>query len=193
MRTITILQIPVSLKNGKLAHMWWNPVKLYKKKAPIERERKRNKGQGSKFKQASQPKWVGSQGGKGTTKNRILHQSCEACQLKRGEVNPIKLKPRWTLPLRIADMVGREKAKTWNIRLTKRSPKYNNYHNVSNFRSLSINHVLKPEKHQTLSIYIITKLIIKNEFSTGWNSIPWVNRHPHWYHGKNQKIHLNYF
>jgi len=61
---------------------------------PKERERKRNNRQGSKSRQASKPKYDGPQGGKGTTKNQILHQSREACQLKRGEVKPIKLKPR---------------------------------------------------------------------------------------------------
>jgi hypothetical protein len=33
----------------------------------------------------------GPQGGKGTTEHQTLHQSYEAYQLKRGEINPIKL------------------------------------------------------------------------------------------------------
>jgi hypothetical protein len=32
-------------------------------------------------------------------------------------------------------------------------------------------------------------------FHPSWAStlMPWVNQHPHWYHGKNPKIHLKYF
>ncbi len=39
--------------------IWWNPTKLYKKKAPKERERKRNNGQRPKSKQVSSPNEVG--------------------------------------------------------------------------------------------------------------------------------------
>jgi hypothetical protein len=46
------------------------------------RKRKRNKGQGLKSRQASKPKQGGPQGGKGTTKNRTLHQSHGAYQPK---------------------------------------------------------------------------------------------------------------
>jgi len=38
---------------------WWNPAKLYKMKAPKQRERKRNKGQGPKSRQANSPKEAG--------------------------------------------------------------------------------------------------------------------------------------
>ncbi len=40
---------------------------------------------------SKQPNTSGPQGGKGTTNNQTLHQSHEAKQLKRGEVNLMKL------------------------------------------------------------------------------------------------------
>jgi hypothetical protein len=36
--------------------LWWNTAKLYKKESTQERERKRNKGQGPKSRQANSPK-----------------------------------------------------------------------------------------------------------------------------------------
>jgi hypothetical protein len=48
---------------------WWNPAKLYKKKAPKKGREKSNKGQGPKV-QASKRGWP--QGGKGTTKKQTL-------------------------------------------------------------------------------------------------------------------------
>jgi hypothetical protein len=62
-------------------------AKLYKKKAP---KNGREKGPMTKVQASKQPK-RGRQGGKGPTKNRTLHQSHEAYQLKREEVNLIKL------------------------------------------------------------------------------------------------------
>jgi len=87
--------------------LWWNPVKLYKKKAPKKGQEKvkrkhPSKGEkkklGRRFKvQASiQPKRGGPQGGKGTTKYWNHKQLLEAYQLKKGKVNPTKC--RRTLP-----------------------------------------------------------------------------------------------
>jgi len=66
--------------------MCWNPAKLYKTESTPERKRKRNKGQGPK----SKPKRGEPPGGNETTKNSTFHQSHEAYQLKKGEVNLIK-------------------------------------------------------------------------------------------------------
>jgi hypothetical protein len=62
----------------------------FKKQHPRERE-KRNKEARTKIQASKQPKAGGSQGRKGTTKSRTFHQLHEACPLKRGKVNPIKL------------------------------------------------------------------------------------------------------
>jgi hypothetical protein len=87
--------------------LWWNPVKLYKKKAPKkgrEKVKRKHPSKGEKKKlgtrtkvQASiQPKRGEPQGGKGTTKYWNLNQLLEAYQLKKGKVNPTKC--RRTLP-----------------------------------------------------------------------------------------------
>jgi len=55
--------------------MWWNPPKLYRKKAPQERERKWNKGQGPKSGQANSSTKAGPLGGNGTTKNQTIAMS----------------------------------------------------------------------------------------------------------------------
>ncbi len=48
----------------------WNPDKLYKKKAPKERERKKKQGAKTKVQASKQPKRGQPQGGKGITKNK---------------------------------------------------------------------------------------------------------------------------
>jgi hypothetical protein len=63
---------------------------ITKKKAPKERERKKTRGKDQSLGK-QQPKQGGPQEGKGMTKNRTFRQSHEAHQLKRGEVNSIKL------------------------------------------------------------------------------------------------------
>jgi hypothetical protein len=93
--------------------LWWNPVKLwnpvnlYKKKAPqkawekVKRKHtskgeKKNLGTRTKVQASIQPKRGGPQGGKGTTKYWNLKQLLEAYQLEKGKVNPTKC--RRTLP-----------------------------------------------------------------------------------------------
>jgi hypothetical protein len=67
--------------------------KLYKKESTqeSESERKRNKGATPKVQANKQPKIDGPPQGKGNTKNQTLLQSHEAYQLKKWQVNPIKL------------------------------------------------------------------------------------------------------
>jgi hypothetical protein len=144
---------------NKLAHTWWNLAKLYKKKQTQRKGEKKEQGARIKVQASKQAQMRWATRRKGNHQEPNPPPPCEACQLKRGEVNPIKLKLRWTLPLMLAHMVGREKAKTWNIRLTKRSPKYNNYCNAPNFRSLSIDHVLQHEKTSNF-IYIYIYIYI---------------------------------
>ncbi len=79
-----------SQEHCSIGFQLWNPTKLHKKKAP---KKGREKKQGAKTKKVQankQPKRGGSQGGKGTPKYRNLHQSLEAYQLKKREVNLIK-------------------------------------------------------------------------------------------------------
>jgi hypothetical protein len=81
--------------------LWWNPVKLYKKKAPKKgREKVKRKhpskgeekklGTRTKVQASMQPKRGRPQGGKGTTKYWNLHQLLEAYQLEKGKVKPTK-------------------------------------------------------------------------------------------------------
>jgi hypothetical protein len=64
-----------------------NPVKHYKKKAPKKGREKETRGKHqSPGKQIAQKKQATRR--MGTTKHRNLHQLLEACQLKKGEVNP---------------------------------------------------------------------------------------------------------
>jgi hypothetical protein len=76
---------------------WWNPVKLYKKKAPKKgREKVKRKypskgekkklGTRTKVQARMQPKRGGPQGGKGAPKYWNLHQLLEAYQLEKGKV-----------------------------------------------------------------------------------------------------------
>ncbi len=80
---------------------WWNLAKLYKKKAPKEWREKQTTG-----KDQSSSKQTAQRGrparGKGISKNQTLHQSNEAYQLKKGEVNQasknygfLKIAPRF--------------------------------------------------------------------------------------------------
>jgi hypothetical protein len=65
---------------------WWNLAKLYEKKAPKQGREKQTRGKDqSPSKQTTQR--GGPTRGKGTTKNQTFHQSHEAYQLKKGEVN----------------------------------------------------------------------------------------------------------
>jgi hypothetical protein len=52
---------------------------------------KKKQGASTKVQASKQPKRGEPQGGKGTTKNWTLQHLHEAYQLKKGEVNPIKL------------------------------------------------------------------------------------------------------
>jgi hypothetical protein len=61
-----------------------------KRKHPRKGEKKKQRAS-TKVQASKQPKRGEPQGGKGTIKNWTLQQLHEAYQLKRGEVNPIKL------------------------------------------------------------------------------------------------------
>ncbi len=66
----------LDLFNITRIQMWGNPAKLYRKKAPkkgIEKE----EGARTQVQASKQPKRGEPQGGKGTTKNRTLHQTHE--------------------------------------------------------------------------------------------------------------------
>jgi hypothetical protein len=67
------------------------PSQTLSKESTQEWERKRNKEQGSKSRQAKEPQRGEPHGGKETTKSQNLHQSHEAYQLKNKELGPIKL------------------------------------------------------------------------------------------------------
>jgi hypothetical protein len=64
-------------------------LNFIKRKRPRKGEKK-NQGAQTKVQANKQPKRGGSQGGKGTPKYRNLHQSLEAYQPKKREVNLIK-------------------------------------------------------------------------------------------------------
>jgi hypothetical protein len=58
-RTFTLIPlVPKTITVPSSFVIWWNYAKLYKMKAPKERERKRNKGQAPKSRQASSPNKV---------------------------------------------------------------------------------------------------------------------------------------
>jgi len=64
---------------------WWNPAKLYKKKAPKKGREKETRGKDwSPGKKAAQIRCATR--GNGTINNQTLLQSHEAYQLKKGEV-----------------------------------------------------------------------------------------------------------
>jgi hypothetical protein len=63
---------------------------LIKRKHPRKGQEKKQ-GPRTKVWASKQPKRGGPQGAKGTPKNQTLHQLPEEYQLKRHEVNPIKL------------------------------------------------------------------------------------------------------
>jgi len=67
-----------------------NPVKLIKRKHPRKGE-KNKQGARTEVQASKRPKRSRPQGRKGTTEYRNLHQLLEAYQVKKGEVNPIKL------------------------------------------------------------------------------------------------------
>jgi hypothetical protein len=73
------LQSKVSMNMSKSYR--WNPAKLYRKKAPLKGE-KRKQGARTKVQASKQPSKGGPQGGKGTTKNWTLHQLHEANKKK---------------------------------------------------------------------------------------------------------------
>ncbi len=60
---LLLCRIPMFRLMLRFISCWWNPAKLYREKASN---------------QATSPTKVGPQGGKGTTKNRTLHQKCGA-------------------------------------------------------------------------------------------------------------------
>jgi hypothetical protein len=58
-RTFTLIPLVLKTITAPSSYViWWNHAKLYKMKAPKERERKRNKGQAPKSRQASSPNKV---------------------------------------------------------------------------------------------------------------------------------------
>lgn len=61
-----------------------------KRKDPRMGEKK-ERGASTKVQASKEPKRGGQQGGNGTIKYQTLHQSHEPYQLKREEINPIKL------------------------------------------------------------------------------------------------------
>jgi hypothetical protein len=66
-------------------------AKLYKKRKHPTKGEKKKQGTCTKVQASKQPKRGGPPGGKVTTMYRTLLQSCEAYQLKKGEVKLIKL------------------------------------------------------------------------------------------------------
>jgi hypothetical protein len=65
-------------------------VKLYKKKAPKQRERKRNLGQAPKSRQPYSPKEAGHKEIREPPSTGNLHQLLEAYELEKGKVNLTK-------------------------------------------------------------------------------------------------------
>jgi hypothetical protein len=55
--------------------MWWNPAKLYRKKAPKKGRENQTKGKDRKSGQANSPTKAGPLGGNGTTKNQTIAMS----------------------------------------------------------------------------------------------------------------------
>jgi hypothetical protein len=83
--------ILICVSHNEWPNWWWKPCQtLFYKKHPRKGE-KWKQGVRTEVQASKQPNKGGPQGGKGTTKNWTLHKSHEANQLKKGEVNLIKL------------------------------------------------------------------------------------------------------
>jgi hypothetical protein len=83
------IQLQSTVRMNMSKSYWWNPAKLYRKKAPVKGE-KRKQGARTNVRASKQPNKGGPQGGKGTTKNWTLHQFAWSKSTKRKGGKPYK-------------------------------------------------------------------------------------------------------